>query len=184
MLTRHPSPARVPRVVGNFASCLTLPREQTLQIFCTDEYRKGAGKVNEEAEVAVRLHPTENAIHTTITRASFPFSDVSFGFDLAPDQKPFAHAQNAFEPVLRSGVSWAPVASSRAPPPRSRTRAAARRTRRSLNGAIAATSLINAGLFATNNTMSTSDVKPAIRGLNIATNLGIGAYALKEVLGK
>ena len=49
----------LPRVIGNFASCLTLPREQTLQIFCTDEYRKGAGKVNEEAEVAVRLHPTE-----------------------------------------------------------------------------------------------------------------------------
>ena len=48
----------LPRVTGNFASCLTLPREQTLQIFCTDEYRKGAGKVNEEAEVAVRHHPT------------------------------------------------------------------------------------------------------------------------------
>jgi hypothetical protein len=48
----------LPRVTGNFASCLTLPREQTLQIFCTDEYRKGAGKVNEEAEVAVRPHPT------------------------------------------------------------------------------------------------------------------------------
>ena len=44
----------LPRVVGNFASCLTLPREQTLQIFCTDEYRTGKGKVNEEAEVAVR----------------------------------------------------------------------------------------------------------------------------------
>ena len=44
----------LPRVIGNFASCLTLPREQTLQIFCTDEYRTGKGKVNEEAEVAVR----------------------------------------------------------------------------------------------------------------------------------
>ena len=48
----------LPRVIGNFASCLTLPREQTLQIFCTDEYRTGKGKVNEEAEVAVRPHPT------------------------------------------------------------------------------------------------------------------------------
>jgi len=55
--------------------------------------------------------------------------------------------------------------------------------KKKLNGAIAATSLINAGLFATNNTIS-KDVKPAMRGLNIATNLGIGAYALKEVLGK
>ena len=52
-----------------------------------------------------------------------------------------------------------------------------------LNGAIAATSLINAGFFATNAVMK-EDVKPAIRALNIASNLGIGAYALKEALGE
>ena len=39
------------------------------------------------------------------------------------------------------------------------------------------------GFFATNITMK-NDVKPAMRALNIATNLGIGAYALKEALGK
>ena len=55
--------------------------------------------------------------------------------------------------------------------------------KKKLNGAVAATSLINAGLFATNSTMQ-NDVKPAMRAMNIATNLGIGAYALKEVLGK
>ena len=55
--------------------------------------------------------------------------------------------------------------------------------KKKLNGAVAATSLINAGLFATNSTMQ-NDVKPAIRAMNIATNLGIGAYALKEALGK
>ena len=55
--------------------------------------------------------------------------------------------------------------------------------KKKLNGAIAASSLINAGLFATNSTMQ-SDVKPAMRAMNIATNLGIGAYALKEALGK
>ena len=73
----------LPRVVGNFASCLTLPREQTLQIFCTDEYRKGAGKVNEEAEVAVRLHPTEKRNpHDDYARFLPPSltSNVSFGF--------------------------------------------------------------------------------------------------------
>ena len=52
-----------------------------------------------------------------------------------------------------------------------------------LNGAIAATSLINAGFFATNAVMK-EDVKPAIRALNLASNLGIGADALKEALGK
>ena len=55
--------------------------------------------------------------------------------------------------------------------------------KKKLNGALAATSFINAGFFATNNTMK-NDVKPAMRALNIATNLGIGAYALKEALGK
>ena len=55
--------------------------------------------------------------------------------------------------------------------------------KKKLNGAIAASSLINAGLFATNSTMQ-NDVKPAMRAMNIATNLGIGAYALKEALGK
>ena len=39
--------------------------------------------------------------------------------------------------------------------------------KKKLNGAIAATSLINAGLFATNNTIS-KDVKPAMRGLNLS----------------
>ena len=43
--------------------------------------------------------------------------------------------------------------------------------------------VVNAGFFATNGTMK-NDVKPAMRALNIATNLGIGAYALKEALGK
>ncbi len=35
-------------------SCLTLPREQTLQIFTTEKYQKSANAVNSEAEVAVR----------------------------------------------------------------------------------------------------------------------------------
>ena len=52
-----------------------------------------------------------------------------------------------------------------------------------LNGAVAATPGINAGFFATNDTMK-RDVKPAMRALNIATNLGVGAYAIKEALGK
>lgn len=55
--------------------------------------------------------------------------------------------------------------------------------KKKLNGALAATSLINAGFFAANDTMK-RDVKPAMRALNIATNLGVGAYALKEALGK
>jgi|TARA_B110000977_G_scaffold191567_1_gene263842 hypothetical protein len=55
--------------------------------------------------------------------------------------------------------------------------------KKKLNGAIAATSFINAGLFAANSTMR-EDVKPAMRALNIASNLGIGAFALKEALGK
>ena len=45
------------------------------------------------------------------------------------------------------------------------------------------TPLINAASSATQRTMK-NDVKPAMRALNIATNLGIGAYALKEALGK
>lgn len=118
---------------GNFASCLTLPREQTLQIFCTDEYRKGAGKVNEEAEVAWRFMGATGIVACTAA----VLADKGLG---AEDKK-------------------------------------------KLNGAIAATSLINAGLFATNSTMQ-NDVKPAMRAMNIATNLGIGAYALKEALGK
>ena len=63
----------LPRVVGNFASCLTLPREQTLQIFCTDEYRTGKGKVNEEAEVAVRPCPTRHG-----KTRDHPFSCVRY----------------------------------------------------------------------------------------------------------
>ena len=55
--------------------------------------------------------------------------------------------------------------------------------KKKLNGAVAATSLLNAGFFATNDTMK-RDVKPAMRALNIATNLGVGAYAIKEALGK
>ena len=61
----------LPRVIGNFASCLTLPREQTLQIFCTDEYRTGKGKVNEEAEVAVRPNAS---LPTHYGNAAPPFS--------------------------------------------------------------------------------------------------------------
>ena len=55
--------------------------------------------------------------------------------------------------------------------------------KKKLNGAVAATSLLTAGFFATNDTMK-RDVKPAMRALNIATNLGVGAYAIKEALGK
>ena len=55
--------------------------------------------------------------------------------------------------------------------------------KKKLNGADAATSLLNAGFLATNDTMK-RDVKPAMRALNIATNLGVGAYAIKEALGK
>jgi hypothetical protein len=52
-----------------------------------------------------------------------------------------------------------------------------------LNGAIAATTLTNAGLFAMAPCMK-NDVKPAIRALNIACNAAAGAVALKAALGK
>jgi hypothetical protein len=118
---------------GNFVSCLTLPREQTLQIFCTDAYRTGAGKVNGEAEVAWRFMGATGMV--ACTAAVLAEKHCS-----AEDKK-------------------------------------------KLNGAIAATSFINAGLFAANGTMQT-DVKPAMRALNIASNAAIGAYALKEMLRK
>jgi hypothetical protein len=118
---------------GNFVSCLTLPREQTLQIFCTDAYRTGAGKVNGEAEVAWRFMGATGLV--ACTAAVLAEKHCS-----AEDKK-------------------------------------------KLNGAIAATSFINAGLFAANGTMQT-DVKPAMRALNIASNAAIGAYALKEMLRK
>mmetsp|Transcript_6466 Transcript_6466/g.26876 ORF Transcript_6466/g.26876 Transcript_6466/m.26876 type:complete len:133 (-) Transcript_6466:98-496(-) len=129
------SPAQAFALVngGNFASCLTLPREQTLQIFCTDEYRTGKGKVNEEAEVAWRFMGTTGIVACTAA----VLADKACG---AEDKK-------------------------------------------KLNGALAATSLINVGFFAANGTMK-RDVKPAMRALNIAANMGVGAYALKEALGK
>jgi|TARA_B110000971_G_C19607677_1_gene318931 hypothetical protein len=77
-----------------------LPREQTLQTFCTDEYRNDAGKINAEAEVAWRFMGATGIIACT-------------GAVLAE-------------------------------------RACGAEGKKKLNGAIAATSLINAGLFATN----------------------------------
>ena len=52
-----------------------------------------------------------------------------------------------------------------------------------LNGTIAAVTLTNVGLWMTNDTMS-NEVKPPMRALNIASNLAVGALALKEALGK
>lgn len=53
-IQQHPTDLLPPPDPGNFVSCLTLPREQTLQIFTTEKYQKSANAVNSEAEVAVR----------------------------------------------------------------------------------------------------------------------------------
>jgi hypothetical protein len=60
-------------------------------------------------------------------------------------------------------------------------KACSKQDKKILNGAIAAASVGNAALFGFNGMMK-DDVRPVIRGLNIATNLAVAGFAAKKAM--
>ena len=218
-----------PSTAGNYASCLALPRDQTLQIFCTPAYQK-SGAVNPEAEVAVRPARDRRSLGSIFRNIFSSLRDDTKRPSVVPASPPTSTPHNRSPPPLLlppvalhgrdrhhrvrgrddrgqgrlRSVLFALSLSARHPAVSKyfrtyQTRALDRKTdryfdssfltnragdaKRNLNIAVAGTSLVHAGLFATNTTMK-EDVRPAIRALNIATNLAVAGLAIKEAVGK